>query len=96
MDALERDHGEVLKVNTVLGPVVLRGPLPVEYKRFRDQFLDEKRKAIAAEQLARSCVVFPSKEAYDAMVKKKPGISDLCGVKAIGMSGDKEVDEGKE
>lgn len=59
--------------------VVMRKPTHAEYKRFRAQLHNEQQKPDAAENLARVCVVHPSREQFDALLEDYPAIGDACG-----------------
>lgn len=58
--------------------VVLRKPTRAEYKRFRSQSHNPQMVADAQEVLARCCCVFPSKEAFDALLEDYPGIPEAA------------------
>ena len=59
--------------------VVYRKPSHAEYKRFRSALHNEATKPDATEQLARVCVVYPSREAFDALLEDYPAIADASG-----------------
>lgn len=58
--------------------IVLRKPTRAEYKRFRSMATNETQKADAQETLARSCVVHPTREAFDALLEDYPAAADAC------------------
>lgn len=88
IDALEATHKRIAHLrskHTVKGPdgklvpeweVVFRKPTRAEHKRFRGMIHDEGQKADATEALARTLVVYPTREAFDALLEDYPGIAD--------------------
>lgn len=54
--------------------VVVRRPTRIEWKRFQQQCQDESKQFSAGEFLLSSCVVHPSKEAFQAMIEDAPGL----------------------
>ena len=99
-EALKAQHGDkhVLKVNTALGPVVLRTANEGSADRFLIGWMDSDpaKKVNAVQQLGRDCVIYPSKEEFRSMCREKPGIAVLIGRKAQELLGIDEVAEGKE
>ena len=93
--ALEVTHKRVAVVRSKHDDweVVYRRPTRQEYKRFRAM---AQSNPDAQEQLCRSIVVFPSKEAFDALLEDWPGIPE-ASAKAImdltGMQSKEDVGE---
>lgn len=56
--------------------VVYRAPSRAEYKQFRSRINNPQTAPDAQEQLARQCVVYPSKEAFDALLEEWPAIPE--------------------
>ncbi len=82
---LETQHGDLLHLHHQDGKweVVFRKPKRSEYKRFRQQIGVESTKADAQEILCRTIVVYPSREAFDALLEDYPMIPDSPGVTAM-------------
>ena len=59
--------------------VVIRKPTRAEYKQFRSRTHNPAQVADAQEILARQCVVYPSRDAFDAMLEDWPGIPEAAG-----------------
>lgn len=78
---LETTHRRIARVADRNGQweVVFRPPNRGEYKQFRAKLHNDALKADATEWLARACVVYPSREAFDALLNDYPGITDACG-----------------
>lgn len=79
MAALEAQHGRIgrLKSKREGGwEVVFRKPRRAEFKQFRARAHNPAQKAEAQEILARQCVVYPSREAFDALLEDYPAICD--------------------
>ena len=79
--SLESTHKRVAHIIGRNGAweVVLRKPTRAEYKRFRSMLHNDAQKADATESLARTCVVYPSREAFDSMLDEYPAIGDAAG-----------------
>lgn len=84
------------------GHVVVRAPEPVEMDRFRHVMFRESKergvveaKSRAGGQLGASCVVYPDKERYAALVAKFSGIPDEVAKLALKMSDAGAEAEGK-
>jgi hypothetical protein len=103
LDDLEQEHGDdnVRPVWTVGGLVVIRCPKPPEMQRWREALWGTKNKqsenaasrANASMALAKACVIHPPREAYEALVKRYPGIPDLVAKHCVEFAGDTEEEE---
>lgn len=84
--ALEATHKRVSVVRSKQGEweVAYRKPTRTEYKRFRAAVGSNPD---AQETLCRQIVVFPSKEAYDALLEDWPGIPEASGQAIMYLSG---------
>lgn len=67
--------------------VVLRKPTRAEYKRFRAMSHNPSQVSDAQEVLARSTVVYPTREAFDALLEEWPGIPEAAGKAFTELSG---------
>lgn len=91
---LEAKYGEIVEVNTVLGPCIFKRPARADYQRYLSYLFDEKKRASAQEILVRSCVVSPNKETFGQMLDVAPGIAVTCSgpcLELAGQSGEPEV-----
>lgn len=97
---LEEEHGPVDKVIAVvptdLGAVVVRRAKPPAYKRFNELITREHAKQFElSEQLVLACLLYPTREAFAAMVEAQPftmircanAISTLAGVRSQEVAG---------
>jgi len=97
---LEEEHGPLDKaiavVYTDLGAVVVRRAKPPAYKRFNEHITRENAKPFElSEQLVFACLLYPTREAFGAMVEAQPftlircanAISTLAGVRAQEVAG---------
>jgi hypothetical protein len=75
---LETKHKRIGRLKSKSGAweVVFRKPTRAEFKQFRSRAHNPAQKAEAQEILARQCVVFPSREAFDALLEDYPAICD--------------------
>jgi hypothetical protein len=69
--------------------VYARKPSRAEYKRFRQDASDDRKKASALEMLVCSCVLYPDGAAFQALLDEAPGLSETFGeelLKACGLA----------
>jgi hypothetical protein len=98
--ALEDEHGAdgrfIKVIRTDLGAVILRRAHAPAFKRFQDLRSRENSKVHElSEQLVRPCLLHPSKERFDEMLREQPhilircanGLAELAGVRAEEVSG---------
>lgn len=95
LDELAAQHRRIDVASTTMGPAILRGATGIEWKRFQDACLDDKRKAGAVPNLVRTCVVYPSREVFDGWLDEQPGITSACAPVAVKLSGGELVDREK-
>ncbi len=78
MAELEAKHGRIGRLRGRDGgwECVFRKPTRAEFKAFRARAHNPPQRAEAQEILARSCVVFPSREGFDALLEDYPAICD--------------------
>jgi hypothetical protein len=93
IDALEDQHKRIAVVrgkpyptrrNPDPGPsweCVFRKPSRAEYKRFRQLISNDATRSDAQEQMARACVVYPSPQAFDALLEDWPAIAEAASEK---------------
>jgi hypothetical protein len=67
--------------------VVYRAPTSAEYKRFRSMAVKEDQKAEATENLARVCVIYPSREEFNVLLAKYPSIAETSSDELTELSG---------
>ena len=85
---LRQKHGDELKKVRVAGQVfVLRGPSAVEYQRFLDRSIDDKKRMMAVDELTRGCVVFPDAAQADAFFTKKPAAPTALASHVLELAG---------
>lgn len=71
---LKDEHGEVYILTADDAEVVVRMPSIPEFDRFMASMGDEKKSAKGLKQLVRDVLVHPSREDFDAIVSRRPGI----------------------
>lgn len=95
MLAAETEYGvgRVARVDTDRGAVVLKSPHSATYRKFRDE---GKSNTAAFEKLVRPCVLFPSKEKFDALCDELPATLERCANAVVTLAGFRaETVEGK-
>jgi len=80
LDKLEATHGRIAHLRGKGGTweIVLRKPNRAEYKQFRSRSNNPELAPDAQEQLARQCVVYPSRDAFDALLEEWPAIPEAA------------------
>lgn len=95
LEKLRGEHGEVWVIETSQGPVVFRAPTAGEFKRCKAATQDPKRAADADMILAQDVVVHPDKDAWRAMLVKRPGLAIKVAADALAIAMDDEVTSAK-
>lgn len=78
-------NGKLASVTTDVGLVLLKRPNAIKFKAFIDNAEDVKHQD--AERLVRDCVVYPSKDKFDAMIAEQPGIVGGCSLAVARLAG---------
>lgn len=107
IDALEVEHGDsnVGVINVPFSDglptcAAVRCPKPAELKRYRTRVTPKHEKdhpdtAAAAEELAKTCRIYPEPEAFDALCLARPGLAVQLGSKAVTLATGNAEAEGK-
>jgi hypothetical protein len=78
--ALEAKHGgELLVCDTPYGTAVFREAEPEVWQRFIDELADDRTKGVALRNLVTCCRVAPERSVFDAMIRRRPGLSQTFG-----------------
>jgi hypothetical protein len=96
LQKLETDHKRIAHVvgKNNAWECVFRKPTRAEYKRFRAMAHNSSTLPDAQENLARTCVVFPSPEGFDALLEDYPAIPEAAASEIgeiMGMAVDETV-----
>jgi hypothetical protein len=85
---LKEKHGNDLHLLAHDGvEVVAKRPGKNEYRKFRRETMDEKRKENAAEGFVRSCVVSPGGAEVTAIFDQRPGLVDTLASALVDLAG---------
>jgi hypothetical protein len=97
IDAAKQNNPDVelLQLSSASGDVVLRVPAAAEVAVFRKRIMDKETRSSAIENLVRTCLVFPAREAFNALVQKRPFLIEKYGEKLTDAAGDSEEVEVK-
>jgi hypothetical protein len=97
IDEFEAQHKRIahLRGKDDTWEVVFRKPTRAEYRRFKSQINDPTQQSDAAEQLARQLVVYPSREAFDALLEDWPAIPEAASKAFLALSGMNTEADGK-
>jgi len=105
---LEVEHGDsnvkVIRCDFTPGSraaIAVRVPKPAELKRYRHRVqvpLGSKTPpptGEACEELGRACLIYPDKEAFEAMIESRPGLLIQAGIEALELSAGTAAEAGK-
>lgn len=92
VDEIEKLRAQHQDIATAVGDrqqweCVFRRPTRAEYKRFRSMMFNPATQPEAQEQLARVCVVHPSREAFDALLERYPAIPEAVAQDILKLAG---------
>jgi hypothetical protein len=87
IEQLKDAHGELRRVKTKRGDVVVRGPSVGEWRRWRAESADAKRRAQSIETLVRSCVVHPEPPAFGELLEKAPALVETLAEAVLELAG---------
>jgi hypothetical protein len=80
---LKAKHGEdsVHPLTTTDGKytIVVRRPGRAQWKRFRHMIADPAKRADALETLVRDCMLYPDRQAFEAMLEERPALAEVFG-----------------
>jgi len=102
-DKMKAEHGRVVSLykegvdgDPDIFGIAKRVPR-AEYKRFRAALFDDAQKSDAMEQLARACVVYPSREEFAQLLEDFPAVAEGIAGKLLDAArgGDKEFEAKK-
>ena len=74
IEDLRTKHGEVWQIDALSVDVAVRCPTQGEWRKFITTVSDEKRRALALEELANRVVVYPDTQTWNAMCERRPGL----------------------
>ena len=74
IEELRTKHGEVWQIDGLQVDVACRCPTQAEWRKFITTVSDEKRRALAPEELANRVVVYPDTATWNAMCERRPGL----------------------
>jgi hypothetical protein len=89
IEDLKAKHGEVVHLvdPETRTEVVARKPPRAAYKRFRSMAFDPKKQADAAESLMVDCVVYPSRDEWNAMLEQYPALAETFAPEVLKLAG---------
>lgn len=92
---LKAKHPELELHHLVRGDVdvVVKSPGRGEWKKFRAEQSDDKKRPEALERLVRSCCVHPAAEELDAMLERRPAVAEVFGMQLMELAGGGEVEK---
>src|SRR5438876_2914283 len=89
VDELKAKYGDVLHLRDpeTGSEIVARKPPRAAYKRFRAMAFDPKKQADAAETLMVDCVVYPSRDAWNALLEQYPALAETFAPEVLKLAG---------
>lgn len=76
LSELKSKHGTLFEYSPGGHTVLFRQANRQDYKRFKAEALDEKKKLIATENLCSACLVYPDRPAYESVLDRFPTLAD--------------------
>lgn len=67
--------------------VVVRSPSAMEYRRWKDAIRVDQQRAMAGENLARACLLYPPVEEMKALVETMPALYDSIAGEVLELAG---------
>lgn len=87
-EELKAKHGADLHVLAHDGcEVIVKRPGRFEYRKFRKETLDERKKEDAPENFIRACCVYPEPADLSRMLEARPGLVDTFSGALIDLAG---------
>lgn len=89
LSELEAQYKRIARVRGKDGAweFVMRKPTRGEYKQFRARLNDDRTKSDAQDALVRVLCVYPSKEAFDALLEEWPAIPEAASEALLALMG---------
>lgn len=84
---LREKHGELIVLRKDGAVAAFKRLSRMEYKRFRAQLFDDKKRPDALEAITNLCRVYPDQAAYDAMLDRQPALADAFGEQLLEVAG---------
>lgn len=94
LEQLRAQHGDVFELTEGGETVVVKRPSRGDYRRFRQDRQDDKRRAMALETLFEACLVHPELDALEPVLDRKPALADVFGGRLLEIASG-ETPEGK-
>jgi hypothetical protein len=92
---LKAEHDDIYRINVGDDSFIVRPPTRTEYRRFITAASNDKKRAIALEDLCADCVLHPEPEQFRQLTDRKPGIPATIGNKLLEIAGVVEEAEAK-
>lgn len=87
---LKSKHGELVAYEVGGQTVAFRRPNRVDYSRFKKEAFKEELRHTAADNLAISCLVYPDRDAFNAIWDRFPTVVDKAANDLIELMGSEE------
>lgn len=94
LEQARAEHGDVFELSEGGETVLVKRPNRGDYRRFRADRQDDKRRAVALEALFEACLVFPKLDDFEPILDRKPALADVLGGKLLEIASG-ETPEGK-
>lgn len=84
---LREKYGELITLDKDGDVAVFRRITQPEYKRFRAQLFDDKKKPDALEAITRLCRLHPDVATWEQMLVRRPALADSYGEQLLEVAG---------
>lgn len=73
---LKNQHGMVFRYTIDGQTLLFRRAKRADYRRFKTEAMDDKRRALATENLAAACLLQPDADTYEALLERYPAVPE--------------------
>lgn len=73
---LKAQHGMVFRYTIDGQTLLFRRAKRADYRRFKTEAMDEKRRPFATENLAAACLLQPDSDTYEALLERYPAVPE--------------------
>lgn len=94
VEQMRSKHGDVYELTEGGETVLVKRPSRADYRKYRHDRMDDKRREFAYEELFEACLVHPELDAFEATLDRKPALPDLFGASLAEIAGGEDP-EGK-
>jgi hypothetical protein len=92
---LQAKHDELYEITVGEHAVYVKMPSEEAYKVWKRSIMDEKKRPFAGDNLLRTCVVYPDTASFNALLTRRPFLTDAFANRLLELAGANEAGETK-